>query len=72
MKLDDATRADVLKMREELLNPAIKHQRIVELIKVFAVLRPGLVQQVVIDHDEYRRNRKRLLQALPMESTAAA
>ena len=72
MKLDEAPRAEVLKMRDELLNPAIEHSRILEIIQVFAILRPGLVQQVVIDHYEYKQNRKRLLRRLPLETTPSA
>ncbi len=72
MKLDEATRADVLKMRDELKQPDISDSRVVEIIRVFAALRPGLIQQVAADHAEYRRNRKRLLRVLPLETTAAA
>ncbi len=72
MKLDEATRADVLKMRDELRQPDISDQRVVEIIRVFAALRPGLIQQVAADHAEYRQNRKRLLKVLPMQTTGAA
>ncbi len=72
MKLDETHRAELRGLRDELLNPAIEHRRILEIIQVFAILRPGLVQQVVIDHYEYKQNRKRLLGRLPLETTAAA
>ena len=72
MKLDDTQRAEVLKMRDELRQPDISDSRVVEVIRVFAAMRPGLIQQVAADHAEYRRNRKRLLQVLPLGTTMAA
>ena len=72
MKLDDATLVQVRALRDELLNPAIEQQRMAEIIRIIAMLRPGLIERVILDHDEYRRNRKRLLQVLPMQTTPAA
>ncbi len=72
MKLDEATRADVLKMRDELKQPDISDSRVVEIIRVMSALRPGLIQQVAADHAEYRQNRKRLLCRLPLETTPSA
>ncbi len=72
MKREEATRAQVRAMQDELLNPAIEHSRIIEIIRVFAGLRPGLIERVVLDHEEYRQNRKQLLRVLRMETTAAA
>ena len=72
MKLDELTLAQVRAMQEELVNPAIEHRRIVEIIRIIAMLRPGLIERVILDHYEYRRNRKRLLGLLPMQTTLAA
>ena len=72
MKLDEATRRQVECLRDELLNPVIPYRRVVEILSVLAALRPGLVEQIAEDYMEYKRNRKRLLRALPLDSTTAA
>ena len=72
MKLDEATRAELRRLRDELLNPAIEDSRVVEIIRVFAAYDMGVFQRAIADSREYRRNRKRLLGRVPLETTTAA
>ncbi len=73
MKVDDATRAEIQTLREKLRSGRdLTDQEVVRVIRVMAALDRTKLIQAIADDYEYRRNRKRLLQVLPMETTAVA
>ena len=73
MKVDDATRAEIQTLRDQLRSGRdLTDQEVVRVIRVMAALDRTKLIQAIADDYEYRRNRKRLLKVLPLQTTAAA